>query len=89
MQVKCPHCKAVVTFKRDAKGRWVGTIAGGGLGYALAAGLGIAGAILSAPVAIPAAAVGLLIGAALGNRAGAAWDDSGSECPKCKEWIPF
>ena len=89
MRVECPHCKAVVHFKRDATGRWVGTLAGGSVGWALASTLGIAGTVLGAPIAIPAALVGLGIGAALGNRAGAAWDNAGGDCPKCKNWIPI
>jgi ribosomal protein L37AE/L43A len=84
-RVTCPHCNASVVFKRNSAGRWVGTVAGGGLGYLLAAGLGIAGAILAWPVAIPAAAVGVGIGAIVGNRAGKAVDDARAKCPKCNK----
>lgn len=87
-KVICPHCNAKVEFKKDSAGKWIGTIGGGVTGYVLASGLGIAGAILSAPIAIPAALVGLGIGAILGNRAGDALDSS-VECPKCKKFMSF
>lgn len=84
-KVTCPHCNASVVFKRSASGRWVGTLAGGGLGYAVAASLGIAGAIAGAPVAIPAAVVGVVVFAIFGNRAGKAIDNHRAKCPKCKK----
>lgn len=54
-------------------------VAGGGAGYGLATGLGIAGA----PVAIPAAPAGLGIGAIIGNRAGDIFDNMTVQCPNC------
>ena len=81
--VTCPHCGEKVFFKRASSGRWVGTVVGGGLGYWLASGLGIAGAILASPVAIAAGVVGLGIGAILGNRVGKKIDDRNAKCPKC------
>ena len=87
-QVRCPHCNEFVNFERSAGGRWAGTIAGGGMGFAMASRLGIAGKILGAPIAIPAALVGLAIGALLGNRTGAVVDSS-AECPNCGETITF
>lgn len=84
-RVTCPHCSTKVEFKRDSTGKWVGTVAGGGLGYWLAGSLGIAGSILGWPVAIAAAGVGLALGAAAGNRIGAAYDDSQATCPNCKK----
>ncbi len=46
--VRCPHCDKSVSFKQNASGKWVGTIAGGGAGWVVASGLGIAGGILGA-----------------------------------------
>lgn len=83
--IQCPHCKKTVKFERNSAGKWVGAVVGGGAGYGLAAGLGIAGAILGGPVAIPAAFVGLGVGALLGNRAGAIVDDATVKCPSCKK----
>ena len=85
-KVQCPHCNKRVSFKKDASGKWVGTVIGGGVGYGAAAGLGIAGAILGAPIAIPAALVGLGLGALFGNRVGAIMDNS-VLCPNCKKDI--
>ena len=84
-KIICPHCNQKVGFERNSAGKWVGTVGGGIGGYTLASGLGLAGAILSAPVAIPAAIVGLGIGALLGNRAGAAMDNATVECPHCEK----
>lgn len=83
--VICPHCGKKVDFERNSKGQWVGTVGGAGVGYVLASGLGVAGAIMSAPIAVPAALIGLGIGAVLGNRVGAAIDNSSVECPNCKK----
>ena len=88
-KVICPHCGAKVEFQKNSAGKWVGTIGGAGAGYVLASGLGIAGAILSAPIAIPAALVGLALGALLGNRAGAAIDNATVQCPSCKKSMSF
>jgi len=82
-EIICPCCKKKVVFKKNSAGKWVGTIGGGGAGYFLASGLGIAGAILGAPIAIPAALVGLGIGTILGNRVGAALDNATVKCPSC------
>lgn len=84
-KVICPHCGEKVEFQKNSAGQWVGTVGGAGAGYVLASGLGIAGAILSTPIAIPAALVGLGIGALLGNRVGAAIDNASVECPNCKK----
>jgi DNA-directed RNA polymerase subunit RPC12/RpoP len=84
-QIACPHCKSEVLFKKNSSGRWIGTIAGGGIGYFLASGLGIAGAIFSAPIAIPAALVGAGALALLGNRVGKDIDNSKPKCPKCNK----
>ena len=71
-QKSCPHCSAKVTFNRAFKGRWVGAVAGGGFGLYLASGLGLAGAIVGAPIAIPATLVGgsacALLGVGLGKK---------------------
>ncbi len=83
-KIQCPHCKKTVEFERNSTGEWVGTVIVGGVGYWLASGLGIAGAILGASVAIPAALVGLGIGSFVGNRVGKMIDDSNVECPNCK-----
>ena len=84
-QIRCPHCDKLVRFKRNSAGKWIGTIVGGALGWKLAAGLGLAGAILGAPVAIPAALAGLGLGALIGNRAGSIVDNATVECPNCRE----
>ena len=85
-QVQCPHCNKRVRFKKDEAGRWVGTLVGGGAGYGLASTLGIAGTVLGAPIAIPAAVVGIVIFALLGNRVGAIADNS-VQCPSCKKYM--
>ena len=86
-KVQCPHCKEMVNFERNSAGKWIGTIAGGGVGYVLTAGIGIAGAVLGASVAIPAAFLGVGIGALLGNRVGALVDNTSAKCPNCEESI--
>lgn len=53
----------------------------------LSSGLGIAGGILGAPVAIPAALVGLVKGVILGNRGGDAVDNATVKCPNCSKGI--
>lgn len=83
--VTCPHCKSEVIFKRNAKGRFVGTVVGGGIGYGLASGIGLAGAILGASVALPATAIGIGLFAIIGNRIGKEVDNSMPKCPKCKK----
>jgi ribosomal protein L37AE/L43A len=84
-KVVCPHCSKEVEFRRNSKGTWVGTVGGAGAGYFLASGLGIAGAVLGASVAIPAALVGLGVGAIIGNRVGSAIDNAIVKCPNCKK----
>jgi len=74
-------------FKKNFAGKWVGAIGGGGVGYFLAAGLGIAGGIMGAPIAIPGALIGLGLGAVLGNQAGAALDNSTVKCPNCEKFM--
>ena len=86
-KIQCPHCNEMVNFERNSSGKWVGTIAGGGIGYGLTAGLGIAGAVLGASIAIPAVLVGVAIGALLGNRVGAMVDYATAKCPNCGESI--
>ena len=86
-KIKCPHCEKMVKFERNSAGKWVGTVIGAGGGYWLCAGLGIAGGILGMSVAIPAALVGLGIGAFLGNRCGAMIDKATVKCPSCGESI--
>jgi|GEM_PF-3859270 len=83
--INCPHCKTDISFKKDKKGRIVGTVIGGGIGYGLASSLGIAGAVLGASVAMPAALIGAGIFAVLGNKFGKDFDDSQPKCPKCKK----
>ena len=85
-EVQCPHCRKQVRFEKGEAGRWVGTIVGGTAGYGVASGLGIAGAILGAPIAIPATIVGVVVCALLGNRVGAIADNS-VLCPSCKKGI--
>lgn len=84
-KVTCPECSKNVVFKRDSKGRWVGTLAGGGVGAATFWGIGMAGTIFSIPVAMGRAVTigGAIVGAALGNRAGKSFDDSQAKCPSC------
>ena len=84
-RVECPGCKSVVEFRKSSKGQLLGTVAGGGFGWWIASGLGLAGGILGAPVAIPAALVGLGVGAIIGNRTGALFDRG--KCPKCGDSI--
>jgi len=84
-QISCPHCKTNITFRKDIKGRIIGTIAGGGIGWGLASGLGIAGAILGATVALPATLVGVGLMAVIGNKFGKDIDNRSAKCPKCKK----
>jgi hypothetical protein len=84
-QVNCPHCGHCCLFERSATGRWVGAVAGGGLGWFLAGGLGLAGTIIGFPVAVAAAGVGLAVGVVTGNRIGKAFDDSQATCPHCRQ----
>ncbi|MDO6674262.1 hypothetical protein C7448_10111 [Tenacibaculum gallaicum] len=86
-QKYCPHCKTEILFKKDKKGRIIGTAIGGGVGYTLASGLGIAGAVLGAPIAIPAALVGAGLFAVMGNKFGKDFDNSRLKCPKCEKKI--
>ncbi|MBC8198143.1 MAG: hypothetical protein H8E60_09685 [Candidatus Marinimicrobia bacterium] len=81
--VTCPHCGEKVIFKRDETGRWIGRIAGGGLGYWIASGLGIAGAFIGFPVAIAAGVLGLAVGVVVGDKIGEKIDNSNATCPKC------
>ena len=85
--VTCPHCSEKVTFKRDQKGRWAGRVLGSGIGWWIASGLGIAGAILGFPIAIAAGVVGLGIGAAAGDTIGKIIDDANAKCPKCNKGL--
>jgi len=82
-QITCPHCQTKIEFKKDKKGRIVGTIVGGSIGYGLASGLGIAGAIAGATVAIPAALIGIITLALIGNKFGKDYDNNQPKCPKC------
>ena len=86
-RVTCPHCCEKVIFKRDSSGRWVGTVAGAGVGAGIFWGLGIAGAILGFPVALGTGATvgGALLIGALGNRVGKKYDDNEAKCPNCDE----
>lgn len=83
--ISCPHCQKDISFKKDKKGRIVGTVVGGGIGYGLASGLGIAGAVLGASVALPATLIGVGIFAVLGNKFGKDFDNSQLKCPSCKK----
>jgi DNA-directed RNA polymerase subunit RPC12/RpoP len=83
--VTCPHCSERVTFRRDKSGRWTGRVVGGGIGWWLASGLGIAGGVLGFPVAIAAGVVGLAVGASVGNNVGKKKDDDNAKCPKCSK----
>jgi ssDNA-binding Zn-finger/Zn-ribbon topoisomerase 1 len=82
--ISCPHCKAELIFKRDNKGKIIGTVAGGGIGFGISSSLGIAGVILGAPIAIPATLVGVGLFALLGNKFGKDIDNKRLKCPKCK-----
>lgn len=82
--ISCPYCKTELIFKKDNKGKIIGTVAGGGIGFGVASSLGIAGAILGAPIAIPATLVGVSLFAILGNKFGKDFDNSRPKCPKCK-----
>ncbi|MCF6212789.1 MAG: hypothetical protein L3J45_02065 [Flavobacteriaceae bacterium] len=84
-QITCPHCQTKIEFKKDKKGRIIGAIAAGGIGYGLASGLGIAGAIAGATVAIPATIVGVIALALIGNKFGKDYDNNQPICPNCSE----
>lgn len=82
--ISCPHCKTDLVFKKDNKGKFIGTVVGGGVGFGLASGIGIAGAILGASLAMPATLVGIGLFAIIGNRFGKDFDNANQKCPKCK-----
>jgi len=82
-KVECPHCKKNVQFQRNSTRQWIESVIGGGTGFQLASGLGIAGSIMGAPVAIPATLVGLGIGVFVGNRVGAKFDNANVKCSNC------
>lgn len=82
--ISCPHCKTELVLKKNNTVKIIGTAAGGGIGFFLASSLGIAGTILTAPVAIPATFVGVGLFAVLGNRFGKDIDNKLYKCPKCK-----
>ena len=85
--ITCPHCSEKVTFKRNDDGRWMGRIAGGGVGYWLGSGLGVAGAILGFPVAMAAGVVGLAVGVSAGDTLGKMMDDANAICPRCNKGL--
>jgi ribosomal protein L37AE/L43A len=86
-KVTCPHCGEKCVFKRDSTGRWVGSIAGAGVGTLVFWGLGIVGAVVSFPVALGTGATigGAILVGALGNRAGKRYDDNEAKCPSCEK----
>ena len=81
-KVVCPHCNTKVQFKRNDRGKWVGTIVGGGAGYGLAAGLTTTIYTLLPPTLIAAPVFGLIIGGLLGKKTGEIIDNN-VKCPKC------
>lgn len=87
--INCPHCKKEISFRKNKKGKIVGTLVGGGLGYGLTSGLGIAGAIFGISVALPATLVGVGVVALIGNQFGKDFDNSQLKCPSCKKKLNF
>src|SRR5208283_107320 len=87
-EIFCPKCDKSVTFKRDKRGKWIARIIGGGAGTGagalLTAGLGVAGAIAGAPVAIPALLIGGGVGLLLGAFTGNAIAPDVARCPNCQ-----
>lgn len=88
-KVECPNCKAIVEYRRDKRGRWVGTVVGG-LGGAAAGGwvgtaMGIAALGGAIAATIPAAAVGLAALALAGYIVGRKCETAA--CPNCKKDI--
>jgi len=86
-KVQCPHCKEMVSLEKNSTGKWIGTIVGGGIGYVLTAGIGIAGVIFGISFAISAVFIGIGVGALIGNRVGAMIDNTNAKCPNCGKKI--
>lgn len=87
-KIQCPKCDRLVSFKRDKRGKWAALIVGGGAGTGtgvlLTYGLGLAGAVLGAPVATPALFVGSVVGLLLGALTGNAIASDVARCPECR-----
>ena len=89
--VRCESCGETVEFRKNVRGKWTNVIAGSGVGaswgYRTTVGLGIAGAIAGAPISVPAALVGLTLGATTGGLLMAATHKQVMRCPACEEEI--
>lgn len=85
IEISCPHCKADLNISKGKLRKYGGTILGAGIGYAVANGLGIAGAILGSAVALPATLVGISFFAIFGYTIGKKSDDNNLKCPNCKK----
>ena len=90
MKVECPHCSAEINIIRDAKGRWVCTLVGFGIGAAIGGvigtTLGIASGGWGMAATIP---LGIALGGILGGGGYIIGDTlvDGFKCPKCKKPI--
>jgi ssDNA-binding Zn-finger/Zn-ribbon topoisomerase 1 len=84
IKVQCPYCRELVVSVRKSRARWVGGVAGAGLGAKIGGSLGIAGGILGLSVATAGtytvAAIGLGFGYFLAEKA-----FTKSRCPNCNE----
>lgn len=89
-KVTCPNCGKEVVAYRTSKGRLlITTVAGVGLaifGAAIGSAFGIATGGWAAPATIPAAAVGLVVGAGAGYIVSDKAADA-PRCPKCDDKI--
>ena len=82
IKVECPYCGELAVPTRKSRAKWVGGVAGAGLGAKVGGGLGIAGGVLGLSIATAGtytvAAIGLGFGYLLAEKA-----FTRSRCPKC------
>lgn len=82
VKVQCPHCGELVVPVRRSRARWVGGVAGVGLGVKIGESFGIAGGVLGLSGAIVSTWATVPIGLGLGYLL-AEKVFTKSRCPKC------
>lgn len=82
VKIQCPYCGELVVPVRKSRARWVGGVAGAGLGAKVGGSLGIVGGVLGLSIGTagtyPVAVVGLGLGYLLAEKA-----FTKSRCSKC------
>ncbi|MEM3091522.1 MAG: hypothetical protein QXD05_00090 [Candidatus Pacearchaeota archaeon] len=81
--VICPHCNSQINIRKKIIGRVSLSLGSSVLSGSIGSTLGIAGAIFSFPIAIPATLAGVAIGGIIGYSFGKKLD-SNFDCPVCK-----